>query len=163
MYWKEYKCLKINGWNNRWPTFNVPVQHPCNSKVSKLHSSIFSQEDVLIGLYKIHCQWSNTFFAKRRCCRSEKYLWFDVPVKDFSIMHMFECQTNLYKPIQDLQNTADGKETLLWLQYTYAQLEIWFSKSYVLSLSKCLWLTWSSENRTPLWELIFLKRSPPSQ
>lgn len=41
-------------------------------------------------------------FAKGRSYSLEKYLGFDVPVEDFSIVHMFECQTNLYKPIQDL-------------------------------------------------------------
>lgn len=30
----------------------IPVQHPCNSKVSKLYSPIFCQKDVLYGYYK---------------------------------------------------------------------------------------------------------------
>lgn len=31
-----------------------------------------------------------------------RYLWFYVPVEDFSIMYMLQCQANLYKPIQNL-------------------------------------------------------------
>lgn len=33
---------------------------------------------------------------------SKQYLWFDVPVEDFSIMHVLQCQANLHEPIQDL-------------------------------------------------------------
>lgn len=34
---------------------------------------------------------------------SEQYLWLDIPVKDLTIVYMFESQTYLHKPIKDLQ------------------------------------------------------------
>lgn len=42
---------------------------------------------------------------------TKQYLRFDVPVEDFSIMYMLQCQANLHKPIQDLGNGEDGKHT----------------------------------------------------
>lgn len=41
----------------------------------------------------------------------KQYLRFDVPVEDFSIMYMLQCQANLHKPIQDLGKGEDGKHT----------------------------------------------------
>lgn len=42
-------------------------------------------------------------------CYMKQYLRFDVSVEDFSIMYMLQRQTNLHKPIQDLDEGEDGK------------------------------------------------------
>lgn len=53
-----------------------------------------------------------TRMKKREQCRAlaktmrsgwgKQYLWLDVPVQNLATMHVFERQTNLHKPVQDL-------------------------------------------------------------
>lgn len=49
----------------------------------------------------------------------KQYLWFDVPVEDFSIVYMLQCQANLHKPIQNLGKRKDSKLTLHSINFHY--------------------------------------------
>lgn len=158
------RLLKINGWVEDdqhlmylFNTLAIPKSPSCT--VPSLVKKMFYLDHIKCTVCKaIHF------------CQGQILLFREIPVIWCPCGGFFD-HAHVWVPDKSVQtnsrsthkNTADGKETLLCLQFPYTEWLIWFSKSYMLSLSKCWWLTWSSENKTPLWELIFLKRSPPSQ
>lgn len=92
---------------------------------------------------------------------TEGHLRFDVPVEDFSVVHVFQRQADLDEPIQDLHRRRDGDREGSCVKLTHPAM--FFTVHVIARHKHSTVLTCSSENSTPFWELIFLKRSPPSQ